>query len=56
MELFSCKKRMLLSENINGLLTALNDTRVMQQFRQVQSNGLADAESGKPIVKCLKIN
>lgn len=54
MGLFSHKKS--LSENIDGLLTTLNDTRVMQQLWQVQlADSLTDAESCELVVKCLKI-
>lgn len=56
MGLFSRKKRVPLSEIIDGLLTALNDAREMQQLRQMQSpDGFTDAETGEPIVKRLKI-
>ena len=47
---------MSLSENIDGLLTTLNNSRVMQQFWQVQLvDSLTDAESCELVVKCLKI-
>lgn len=56
MGLFSRKKRVPLSKIIDGLLTALNDAREMQQFRQMQlTDSLTDAETGEPIVKRLKI-
>lgn len=56
MGLFSRKKRVPLSEIIDGLLTALNDAREMQQLRQKQLvDGLTDAETGEPVVKRVKI-
>ena len=56
MGLFSRKKRVPLSEIIDGLLTALNDAREMQQLRQKQlTDSLTDAETGEPVVKRLKI-
>lgn len=56
MGLFCRKKRVPLSKIIDGLLTALNDAREMQQLRQMQLvDSLTDAETGEPIVKRLKI-
>lgn len=56
MGLFSRKKRVSLSKIIDGLLTALNDAREMQQLRQMQlTDSLTDAETGEPVVKRLKI-
>lgn len=56
MGLFCRKKKVPLSEIIYGLLTALNDTSEMQQLRQKQLvDSLTDTETGKPVVKRLKI-
>lgn len=56
MGLFSRKKRVPLSEIIDGLLTALNDAREMQQLRQKQLvDDLTDAETGEPVAKRVKI-
>ncbi len=47
---------MLLSRIIDGLRTALNDAREMQQLRQMQlTDSLTDAETGEAVVKRLKI-
>ncbi len=56
MGLFSRKKRVSLSEIIDGLLTALNDAREAQRLQQIQlTDSLTDAETGEPVVKRLKI-